>query len=87
VKASLDVLNCGSLAWVHEKIRARPPRWLRAPRFGFASEGSGRGHDVRLLPGLLVQEAGLSLFRWVFPRFHHNPGLEEWKKQQRDTSA
>jgi len=26
----------------------------------------------------------LSLFRWVFPQFHHNPGLEEWKKQQLD---
>lgn len=24
----------------------------------------------------------LSLFRWVFPRFHHNPGLEPWKKRQ-----
>jgi hypothetical protein len=37
---------------------------------------------VRLLPGLLVPEPGLSLFRWVFPRFHHNPGLEAWKKRQ-----
>lgn len=25
---------------------------------------------------------GLSLFRWVFPRFHHNPGLEAWKKRE-----
>ncbi len=28
------------------------------------------------------RKPGLSLFRWVFPRFHHNPGLEAWKKQQ-----
>jgi hypothetical protein len=24
---------------------------------------------------------GLSLFRWVIPRFHHNPEIEAWKKQ------
>jgi len=29
---------------------------------------------------------GLSLFRWVFPRFHHNPGLEAWKKHQLDSA-
>ena len=42
---------------------------------------------MQLLSGLLVQEAGLSLFRWVFPRFHHNPEIEAWKKQQLDPSA
>jgi hypothetical protein len=25
---------------------------------------------------------GVSLFRWVFPRFHHNPGIEAWKNRQ-----
>ena len=25
---------------------------------------------------------GLSLFRWVFPRFHHTPAAEAWKKAQ-----
>jgi len=29
----------------------------------------------------------LSLFRWVFPRFHHNPEIEAWKKRQLDTTA
>jgi len=33
-------------------------------------------------PDCWCKKPGLSLFRWVFPRFHHNPGLEEWKKQQ-----
>jgi hypothetical protein len=30
---------------------------------------------------------GLSVFRWVFPRFHHNPGLEAWKKRQLDATV
>jgi hypothetical protein len=30
------------------------------------------------------KKPGLSIFRWVFPRYHRNPGLEEWKKQQLD---
>jgi hypothetical protein len=33
-------------------------------------------------PDCWCQKPGLSLFRWVFPRFHRNPGLEAWKKQQ-----
>ncbi len=28
------------------------------------------------------RKPGLSAFRWVFPRFHRNPGLEAWKKRQ-----
>jgi hypothetical protein len=31
------------------------------------------------------RKPSLSLFRWVFPRFHRNPGLEAWKKQQLDS--
>ena len=27
---------------------------------------------------------GLSLFRWVFPRFHRFPVRDEWQKQQLD---
>jgi hypothetical protein len=30
------------------------------------------------------RQPGLSIFRWVFPRFHRNPGLEAWKKRQLD---
>ena len=30
------------------------------------------------------RKPGLSLFRWVFPRYHHNPALEGWKKRQLD---
>jgi hypothetical protein len=29
---------------------------------------------------------GLSLFRWVFPRFHRNPEFVAWKNQQLDPS-
>jgi hypothetical protein len=35
-------------------------------------------------PDCWCKKPGLSLFRWVFPRFHRNPGLEAWKKQQLD---
>ena len=33
-------------------------------------------------PDCWCRKPGLSLFRWVFPRFHHNPGQEVWKKEQ-----
>nr|MBA2599541.1 hypothetical protein [Actinomycetota bacterium] len=33
-------------------------------------------------PDCWFPKPGLSLFRWVFPRFHQNPGLEAWKKRQ-----
>jgi hypothetical protein len=33
-------------------------------------------------PDCWCRMPGLSLFRWVFPQFHHNPALEEWKKRQ-----
>jgi hypothetical protein len=35
-------------------------------------------------PHCWCRKPGLSIFRWVFPRYHHNPGLEVWKKQQFD---
>ncbi|MEO8424197.1 MAG: hypothetical protein ABI595_09860 [Actinomycetota bacterium] len=35
-------------------------------------------------PDCWCKKPGLSLFRWVFPRFHRNRGLEAWKKQQLD---
>jgi hypothetical protein len=37
-------------------------------------------------PDCWCRKPGLSLFRWVFPRFHHNPGLEEWKERQADAA-
>lgn len=33
------------------------------------------------------RKPGLSVFRWVFPRYHQNPGLEAWKKQQLEDPA
>ena len=33
-------------------------------------------------PDCWCRKPGLSLFRWVFPRYHHNPELEAWKKRQ-----
>jgi len=38
-------------------------------------------------PDCWCQRPGLSLFRWVFPRFHHNPEIEAWKKRQLGPSA
>jgi hypothetical protein len=35
-------------------------------------------------PDCWCKKPGLSLFRWVFPRFHRNPGLEPWKRQELD---
>jgi hypothetical protein len=33
------------------------------------------------------RKPGLSVFRWVFPRYHHNPGLEAWEKTQAEASG
>jgi hypothetical protein len=38
-------------------------------------------------PDCWCKKPGLSLFRRVFPRFHHNPEIEAWKKRQLDPSA
>ena len=38
-------------------------------------------------PDCWCRKPGLSLFRWVFPRFHHNPGLEEWKNRLTDATG
>jgi hypothetical protein len=38
-------------------------------------------------PDCWCRKPGLSLFRWVFPRFHHNPGIEACKKQQLDLAG
>lgn len=38
-------------------------------------------------PDCWCQKPGLSLFRWVFPRYHRNPELKAWKKQQLDPFA
>ena len=35
-------------------------------------------------PDCWCKKPGLSIFRWVFPRYHRNPGLEVWKKRQLD---
>jgi hypothetical protein len=38
-------------------------------------------------PDCWCKKPGLSLFRWVFPRFHDNPEIEAWIKQRIDPSA
>jgi hypothetical protein len=35
-------------------------------------------------PDCWCQKPGLSLFRWVFPRFHRNADLAAWKKRRLD---
>ena len=37
-------------------------------------------------PDCWCRKRGLSVFRWVFPRYHHNPGIEAWKNRQLDES-
>lgn len=38
-------------------------------------------------PDCWCRRPSLSLFRWVFPRYHHNPGIEAWKKKQADAAG
>jgi len=38
-------------------------------------------------PDCWCKAPGLSLFRWVFPRFHRNREFEAWKKRHSETSA
>ena len=38
-------------------------------------------------PDCWCRKPGSSLFRWVFPRYHHNPGIEAWKKPQADAAG
>lgn len=35
-------------------------------------------------PDCWCRRPGLSVFRWVFPRYHRNRELEAWKKRQLD---
>jgi hypothetical protein len=46
-----------------------------------AKEAAGR-LSCDCYPDCWCRKPGLSLFRWVFPRFHHNPGLHAWKKER-----
>ena len=39
---------------------------------------------MRRHPDRWCKKPGFSIFRWVFPRYHRNPGLEAWKKRQLD---
>jgi hypothetical protein len=36
-------------------------------------------------PDCWCKKPGLSLFRWVFPRFHRNGGVAAWKGQEFET--
>ena len=38
-------------------------------------------------PDCWCRKPGPSIFRWVFPRFHHNPRLEAWKKRLLEESS
>jgi hypothetical protein len=37
-------------------------------------------------PDCWCRKLGLSVFRWVFPRYHRNPGLEAWDKARAEAS-
>ena len=50
---------------------------------GLAKEAAGL-RTCGCYPDCWCKKPGLSLFRWVFPRFHHNPELEAWQKEQLD---
>jgi hypothetical protein len=32
-------------------------------------------------PDCWCRKPRLSVFRWVFPRYHRNPGIDAWKEQ------
>jgi hypothetical protein len=32
------------------------------------------------------RKPGRSIFRWVFPRYHRNPGIDAWKEQHPEQS-
>ena len=53
---------------------------------GRAEEAAGL-RTCGCYPDCWCKRPGLSLFRWVFPRFHRNPEIEGWKKQQLDTQG
>ena len=38
-------------------------------------------------PDCWCRKPGLSLFRWVFPRFHHNPRIQAWKNRLADATG
>jgi hypothetical protein len=48
---------------------------------GLVKESAGL-RTCSCYPDRGCQKPGLSLFRWVFPRYHHDPELEAWKKRQ-----
>ena len=48
-----------------------------------AKEATGV-YTCRCYQDCWCQKPGISLFRWVFPRFHHEMSLEAWEKQQLD---
>lgn len=48
-----------------------------------AQEAAG-ARTCACYPGCWCKKPGLSLFRWVFPRFHHVPSYEAGQKQQPD---
>jgi hypothetical protein len=37
-------------------------------------------------PDCWCRKPGLSILRWVFPRYHHNPGIDAWKEQHPEES-
>ena len=37
-------------------------------------------------PDCWCRKPGLSIFRWVFPRYHHKPGIDAWKEQHPEES-
>jgi hypothetical protein len=37
-------------------------------------------------PDCWCQKPGLSIFRWVLPRYHRNPAIDAWKEQHPEES-
>jgi hypothetical protein len=37
-------------------------------------------------PDCWCRKPGLSIFRWVFPRYHHNLWVDAWKEQHPEES-
>jgi len=50
---------------------------------GRAMEAAGH-RSCSCYPDCWCKKPGLSVFRWVFPRYHHNPEIEAWKERRLD---
>jgi hypothetical protein len=74
-----------SLVGVRRVVMALALGYLVLALAARAREAAGR-MTCDCYPDCWCRKPGLSLFRWVFPYFHRNPGIESWQKRELDAS-